>query len=289
MALIVTLVMTAILTAMTVEFVYGVYVSTGFLENWTSMSGLMQSARSGMSVAGYLLRKNVSGKAYTYPGRVTTPPVDPFMDGSSAVALTIEDLDGRFEINTLVYENGEPGEAAMDGFARMVDHLMPGEGRGRELADRVADWIDPDSLPRAADSEKGVRNGPLQGVDELLLVPGLDQTVYDKVSAYVTVRGSGLVNINAAETPVLMTLSDDMTEELAGRIVSWRALTPFEATSDLAKVAGFETLGISLIGAVSVKGTAFLVTSEAATPEGLTARIEAVMDSSGKVQYWKEH
>jgi hypothetical protein len=88
-----------------------------------------------------------------------------------------------------------------------------------------------------------------------------------------------------------MMLDDMMTDELAGRIESYRSLEPFQKTSDIVKVAGFEgSLGQSLIGRIAVKASNFRITS-VAEQNRMKRIIECVMEKSAggfKVRYWQE-
>jgi general secretion pathway protein K len=285
MALVITLMVMAIITAMVVEFAYGVYVNTGFLNNWQASQELRLSARSGTSLAAYFIEQETETKKYTYPGTVYLPPVDPFMDGSSTVSIQIEDEDSKFNLNTLVYQNGDLNEESYESFIRMLEYL----DIDTEAADRIVDWIDPDDIPLLSDSERGAKSSEMQSADELMLIPGVSGEVYDKLIDYVSAYGNELVNINGAQVPVLITLSEEMDEEMAKRITSYRGATPFKATSDISKVAGFETLGISLQGKISVKGTAFGILSKAESAEGISSIIKCVIDGSGNVKYWREY
>jgi general secretion pathway protein K len=284
MALVLTLAVMALVTALVVEFAYGVYVNTEFLKNWEASEELRLSARSGVGLAAYLIEKETGSRKYTYPGAVDLPPIDPFADGTSVVGVRVEDEDSKFNLNSLVYESGELNEDAHGAFKRVLEYL----DLDPSLADSVADWIDPDEVERAEGAEQRAKNGPMAGIEELNLVAGVSEDVYNRLAPYVTVHGSGLVNINGAGVPVLLSLSGEMTEEMAGRVVDYRDASPFTDTGELSKVAGFESLGISLIGKVSVKGTAFKVTSMAEAETGIKGVLECVLDSGGKVKRWRE-
>lgn len=283
MVLVVVLLMLALLTAIVVEFAYGVYVNTGLLYNWRQGQNLSMAADSGATVAAELIRQALKNSKYTYPGTVDVPPMDPF-DQGIFVGLRIEDEDSKFNLNSLVFQNGSLNEPKYEGLRRMLRQL----DLDPSLADAVVDYIDKDSIARGTDTEQGARDEYMESVDELLLVAGVDKAVYNTLASYVTVFGSGSVNINGASVPVLMSLSDELTEDMALRVEEARDESPFEQAADLQRVAGFESLGITLIGSVSVKGTAFQVTSEASDKDGLKRRIVCVLDASGGVKYWKE-
>jgi len=127
-------------------------------------------------------------------------------------------------------------------------------------------------------------------VDELLIIPGIDQTTFDKLQPYITIYGSGLININGAEIPVLVSLGEAISGEIAERIIHYREITPFENPGDILKVAGFETIGQALMGQITVKGTAFRVTTTA-TEGDIRRRIESLLEMTGSrptIKYWKE-
>ncbi len=69
-------------------------------------------------------------------------------------------------------------------FKRLLDALA----LDVKIADRVVDWIDRNSEARLSDSEAGAKNGPLDSVDELLLIHGISREDYDKLLPYVTVN-----------------------------------------------------------------------------------------------------
>jgi general secretion pathway protein K len=158
----------------------------------------------------------------------------------------------------------------------------------------VADWIDEDSEPRLPGSETGAKNSALISVDELLLIPGIDRKDYDKLLPYITVHGdrnAPQININGAEAPVLMSLSDSVTEELAKRIIAYRENTPFIEKSKIVYVSGLENTGISLTNKITVKGENFSIKSTAASG-GVKRIIETVIDTSSSpavIRYWKEY
>jgi general secretion pathway protein K len=293
MALVLTLMALVIITAMVVEFAYGVYVNTSFLRNWQTSERLSLVARSGTRLAGEFLHFASRQYSYTYPGAVDIPPGDPFAGeiGNTAgdnVALRIEDETSKFNLNALVYSNDGLNEDAYAILNRLLKNLSLDEG----IADYIVDWIDRNSIPRVSGSELSAGNRPLAGMEELLLIPGIDRGVYDKLLPYVTIYGARniiKININGAGVPLLMAMHEEMTEELAQRIVSRRELNPFGQTDQLQKVAGFDKgLGTALIGRITVKGEVFRIFSTAASADGIKRSIECVIDSMDKVYYWKE-
>jgi general secretion pathway protein K len=290
MALILTLLVITIITAMVVEFAYGVYINTNVLHNWQTAQRLSIAAKSSIRFGARLISENTSLLTYTYPGHIDISQKIPFEEIDGTVYLRIEDENSKFNLNSLVGQNGLLNTDSRAALLRMLSVLEI----NNEIADRIIDWIDPDSEPRLHDSEKSAKNGHLDSVDELLLIPGLDKETYDKLRPHITIYGSAygmfLININGAEAPVLMSLSDSITREMAERVIKYRKATPFEKIQDIYSVAGFDINTLSLADII-VKGTAFRIHSTAHSGN-IKRVVESVIDISGSsrtVRHWKEY
>jgi general secretion pathway protein K len=286
MALVLTLAVLVLITAMVVEFAHGVYIKTESLKNWKSSTRLSLMARSGVSIATKVLSDNLKGRTYTYPGFIELPPTDPFADDGRAdtVSVRIEDENSKFNLNTLLYENGTINEESYRGLRRLLAEIETDEA----IADRVADWLDRDIVPRVPGSEAEFKNARMESTDELLLIPGIGPETYEKMQPYVTAFGDGRININGAGVPVLVALDERMTAEMAERIIAKREDQPFSTEGKLTAVAGFEDLGISLMGRITVKGGEFSVSSVAASEDGIRRVVRCVLDSEGNKKYWNE-
>lgn len=292
MALVLVLAMLAIITAMVVEFAYGVFVNMSFLDNYKTSTRLTHVAYSGVTLASKFITDTISRLSYTYPSYAEVPEADPFTstiidNGVSSdavdevVAVRIEDETARFNVNTIVYPNGQINQPQFDAFKR----LLRGVGLDEGLADRMADWIDGDGISRTEGSEVSVKNAPFDSVDELLLLPGMEGETYDKLKPYITVYGSGIININGAELPVIMSLNAAIDGDTAQRIIDRRDINPFKTKGEVNNVAGFESL---LNLPITVKAGVFRVYSTARSGSGIRKIIECVLDSDGKVIYWRE-
>jgi len=290
MALVVTLLAVVLITALVVEFSYGVYTGTSNLYNWRDSQRLSLMARSGVHVSARFLSERFNPETYSYPGSFEFPAENPFDDFKGVLLIRIEDENAKFNVNAIVYPNGKTkNEAAYNALRRLLKIL----GLDERIADRLVDWIDLDSVSELTDSEREAKNLPLHSVDELLLIPGLTKNDYTTLFPYVTVYGTRdnlSININGAEKPVLRCLSDKITDELAQRVIDFRKNNPFQETSDLSKVAGFERdTGIPPGVVVAVKGENFSIKS-AASSGGVKRIIETVLNvDNAKIAYWKEY
>lgn len=288
MALVITLLVVAILTAVVVEFAYGVYISTNALHNWQTAQRLSLAAKSATLLGARFITESNSLYPYTYPGQMEILQKIPFDEIDGTILLRIEDENSKFNLNSLVPPNGilnaDPS-APYASFLRMLKAL----GLKADIADRIVDWIDPDTEPRLRDSENSAKNVYLDSIDELLLIPGIDRESYERLVPYVTIYGSvqgspAKININGAAIPVLMSLG--INAATAERIVRYREATPFAYEGEISKVEG----GQPLIGYISIRGTAFHVLATAQTGN-IKRIIESVIDISGGsrvVRYWKE-
>ncbi len=284
MALVLTLMIVALITAMVVEFAYGVYVNTNALHNWQTSQELSVAARSATKLAARLISER--GGEYQAGGVFEMSQQIPFGDLDTTITLRIEDENAKFNLNWLggTFNAGfNPDKDPYKMFLRLVKSL----GLKDDVAARISDWIDADSEPRSGDSENGAKNAPLASVDELLLIPGIDSETYARLAPYVTIYGDKMININSASVPVLMSLSDSITAGLAERIVKYRESVPFTTNTDLLKVAGFDQgVGTSQFGYISERGTAFHIVATAEA-NGVKRIVESVLEGA-VVKYWKE-
>ncbi len=107
-------------------------------------------------------------------------------------------------------------------------------GKADRLAKAVIDFRDQDDfvtgeqdnagsendLYRQAGFIHGPKNSDFEFIEELLLVEGMTKEIYDFVRNYITIYGSGEVNINTCTREALSTL--DLLSEIADKIVTVR-------------------------------------------------------------------
>ncbi|MBF0560135.1 MAG: type II secretion system minor pseudopilin GspK [Nitrospirae bacterium] len=290
MALVITLLVVALITAMVVEFSYGVYINTGALYNWQNSQKLSLAAKSATKLAAKLISDQTSLRSYTYPGILELSQKIPSEDLDGMIGIRIEDENSKFNLNTLggfsVVFGSDKDKDPYNSLVRLLKAL----DLKTDIADRISYWIDSSTDHRPPYGQVATKDGKLGSVDELLLIPGIDQGTYEKLRPYVTIYGNNSININGASIPVLMSLSSSITEDLATRIVSYRENTPFEKTSDILKVAGFDKIGQFPLGYITVKGSTFYVTATA-TSGGISRIVESVFELSGNIRYvrfWRE-
>jgi general secretion pathway protein K len=112
------------------------------------------------------------------------------------------DLQGRFNLNTLVQANGKRDENAYKVFTRLLELLQ----MERNLADFVVDMIDPDVQPEQLGGEDSLytsqqpphrtANLPLISTSELMQVPGFTRELYLKLAPHVTALPPSVRTVN---------------------------------------------------------------------------------------------
>ncbi|MDI6801257.1 MAG: type II secretion system minor pseudopilin GspK [Thermodesulfovibrionales bacterium] len=297
LALVITLAILVVITAMVVEFAHGVYTTTTSLHNWKESQRLSLIAESGLSLGANALSDIERLRSYTYPAKIELPihdmlPMQEVNRFKSRVIISAEDENSKFNVNSIVWPNGKLNERAYKSLKRLLRVLDLDE----TIADRLVDWIDKDSEPLLKDSEEGAKNAYLDSQDEMLLIHGVDKKSYEKLSPYITVYGINktddeMININTASLPVIISMHEDMTSDLAQRIVEHRDIKPFESPESILTVAGLNNaVGQSLMGRIAVKAANFRMIS-IAEDKGIKRIIECVMKIEGSsiiMQYWRE-
>jgi general secretion pathway protein K len=288
-ALVVSLLIVTLLIGLAVEFAYEVYVDSASLSNWHNAQKASLIAKSGQTLS-YNYIKDTAKLPYTYPGE-TDLPIEKDFGPDIVLTVKIEDENSKFNINNIIYSTGQTNEEALSALKKLLEYL----NINPDIALAVADWIDPDHEPRLSKSENSAKNSYLWSVDELRLIPGVDKKTYETISPYLTVYGSGIININTAKLAVIVSLHTQtmeqqglvMTETLAKKIIDYRQSTPFAFVSDVQNVSGMETIGLLLIGRIDVKSYNFRVISTATVSE-IKRVVESIMDPSMNVKYWRE-
>jgi len=176
-------------------------------------------------------------------GQTDTPqdswaqPVEP-MEVETGIMLEakLEDLSGRFNVNSLVNPNGTRNENAAKVFSRLLEL----SGLDARFTDLVVDWIDPDTQPGPDGGEDGLylaqtpahRAGNLTvtSLSELQQLPGFTREMYRKLAPHVTALppSARAINVCTADGHVLdalFALTQNDTQH-----VEYSRLTPEELT-----------------------------------------------------------
>jgi general secretion pathway protein K len=147
------------------------------------------------ALAAYGLREDLrAGAEYDYPGEAWAKPVGP-IEISPGVTLeaSLEDVQGRFNLNSLVGQNGVADPESVLIFQRLLQMV----GLEPKWAQLMADWIDTDSEPGfpdgAEDSFYTTQNPPYRtpnllvtSTTEMLALPGFGRDRYLAIAPFIT-------------------------------------------------------------------------------------------------------
>ena len=154
---------------------------------------------------------------------------------------SIEDLQGRFNINNLIAPDGEVDEAAFEQFERLIAAL----GLDPRLAGATADWLDADQQELIPDGAEDplysgftpayrTANRSIANVTELAAIDGMDPASFEILLPHVAaLPGRTPVNVNTASIPVLQSLGPNITLGDAEGLVSAREEGGFVDYSDI--------------------------------------------------------
>src|SRR6266536_3398842 len=116
----------------------------------------------------------------------------------------------------------------------VLQAVVPRSAPVDSLVDALLDWRDPDREPRPFGDEPGTaRNGPFADVWELAYVRGFTDSLVARLVPFLTTRGTGAINVNAAPPEVLATLPG-MTEETVRLLIMRRGEVPIPNADVLA-------------------------------------------------------
>jgi general secretion pathway protein K len=185
------------------------------------------------------------------------------------IAAAIEDMQGRFNINSLV-EEGKVSEIALSRFRRLLElhELDPA------IADAVLDWIDQDidlRFPAGAEDDAYLNatppyrtgNAPMASTSELRLVKGVTREAYEVLAPLLSALPTATpVNVNTASVPVLMALADGITESDAAALVDARGDAGYASVDDFVRQDALAGRKITAEG-LAVASDYFMVRAEA--------------------------
>ena len=219
-----------------------------------------------------------------------TLPVD-----GGAIHVSVEDAQGRFNLNNLVQSNGQPSAPDLQVFQRLLVTLK----LDPLLANALLDWIDADSNVTSPGGAEDVdylalktpyraANQPLTSVDELRLVRGFDAKTMQLLLPYVTVLPPGIrttINLNTA-SPVLLAALANLDLAWAERVAENRRNKPM---NNVGEFTALLPAGSQLPNALaSVKTDFFLITLETSIGRH-QRRTLALLRRAGTATEWIWH
>lgn len=188
-----------------------------------------------------------------------------FMD--SQYVVTIQAEDGKIDLNDMGSEVEELSKAAQGSLLQIFKSKIDSDDNFREkyqnenfeeLVNNIADWVDIDTKGRNSSAEnQGYEipddsnvqlppNRAFRTLDELRMVKGMNDEFFNLIKDQVTVFGTKGINPNEASKKVIMSLDENITEEMVTKVMERRSSVekggPFKDDDDF---YGFlESLGL---------------------------------------------
>ncbi|MBW1999504.1 MAG: type II secretion system minor pseudopilin GspK [Deltaproteobacteria bacterium] len=249
-ALILTILVISTIVALSLEFNSSIRSELQAAVNLRDGVSLRQIARSGFQFAMAVLYDDGKRTAYDSlyedwadPERLSGYLKGMFSEGS--VEVEIIDHSGRIQINNLIYHKGEKRGSYNPVQREILSRLLGSEEFGLEpdevdnIIDAIKDWLDPDrevtrfgaedSYYAGLDPPYSCKDGPLDSLEELLLVRGITRELFygtgerPGISEFLTVWGDGKININTAQPLVLKALSKHLDRDMVEAMVAYRS------------------------------------------------------------------
>jgi len=157
-----------------------------------------------------------------------------------AIYGDVDDLQGRFNVNNLIDNNGEVDQPVLEQFQRLLIAL----GLDARLAGVTADWIDADqdaSFPDGAEDSiyTGIvppyrtANQIISSTSELAALDGMDKATLDTLLPHIAALPPGTaINVNTATGAVLQSLDENLTSADVERLLAERGEAGFTDISN---------------------------------------------------------
>jgi general secretion pathway protein K len=173
--------------------------------------------------------------------------VDPWRDAPLVLVDTNRLGDERYHVS--IRDAGASlnlNRATEDELRRFFIALPIDAGRADEIAESVMDWRDSDNLHRVHGAEVDYylrmgsavlpANADFSRLEELQYVKGMTPEIFARARPFLTLMGTGQININAAPRPVLLALPG-MTDEAVAVLERMRGSSqPIESVEELTRL-----------------------------------------------------
>lgn len=234
-------------------------------------------------------QSNSRGAAYDGLEDIWYQQLPPTQVSGGSISATLTDLDGRFNLNSLLDVDGAINPLALERFRRLLVVLQ----LNPSIADQLLDWLDADTSPQPQGAEDNLyrnrqppgvaANQMLSHISELRILPAVDATNWQRINKYVRASSqrSG-ININTASAEVLLSLADGMTRQMINRVIRLRG-GGFDSLSGFLQLQVFENINIDPRG-LSIRSYNYRALAEIRM-DGEVSRFETLLQRSGSVYH----
>lgn len=241
-ALIIVILMLSIIVALTVQFNRASRSDIYDSANLSDGIRLRYVAKSGFNAAQALMlakKENFDTLTQDWAKTEELSSQSENYFNSGAFRVIIEDESGKISVNKLL-----TGSAVNPVVREMLVRLlsMPefrlDAERIQTIIDSLKDWIDTDNevtgsgaendYYRSLDKPYAAKNGPLDTVEELLMVKGMSRELYygtqeaPGLEKYLTIYGDGKININTCPKLMFRVLAAEITPDMVDEMDRYR-------------------------------------------------------------------
>lgn len=250
-----------------------------------------QYARGGEQLAIALLAADLrQGTASDHLAETWAQPLPLYPLDGGGLSLSIEDLSGRFNLNSVV----QGGQVDADAFARL-QRLLVLLQLDPQLAWQPVAWIAPALAPdalrlqaersyqRREPSYRAARRA-LTDVSELRLLAGFDEADYQRLLPHVTaLPANATLNLNTADPWVLASLADGLALADGRRLADARGHAGFASVDGLLAQPLLQRRQVARNG-LAVRSNWFQASSEVAIGERRLRLLSVLYRDAGTAQ-----
>ena len=304
-ALVITLMVTALLVALLVEFVNETYVGTSQSHNFVASQQAGVLAVSGAAMGRSLLEvelSNLPGIGHAGYSSLLDNWAQPiqWQDDTGSLTVTITEESGKLNLNSLAYSGADNSYP----FRLLARSLFLNLKLPPELCNTAVDWVNRVDLPPQPNGAKSpyyntlkppydVKGAPFDTFEELALVKGFTSDTVAKLKPYLTVYGqfanepSTKINVNTAPPELLVSIPG-VGADVVSRILEYRKTRPIMSLADIPSLGAPSP---ALLEMITFQGSVFRIHAEGKVGECVSV-VEAVvrlMDGSSQILYWREY
>ncbi|TMM51309.1 type II secretion system minor pseudopilin GspK [Sulfitobacter sabulilitoris] len=197
------------------------------------------------------LARDQSGGSVDHTGEDWARPVSDVALDRGAVSATIDDLQGRFNINWLAQPEDD---FAREGFDRLALHLGLAPGHVASITEFLRPGGAGGAGTQAAYARQSPALRPLGGpvlmLDQLQVVPGLRARDLARLRPFIAaLPGDSLLNVNTASPQVLQAMMPGLTAAAADRMLQIRRRDAFASVEGFARALG-AAAGVATVAAL---------------------------------------
>lgn len=211
------------------------------------------------------------------------------LDGGQ-LSLSIDDLSGRFNLNSVV-QSGQVDAEAVARLQRLLVLLQLDPQLAWQLVAWIAPALAPERVRQQAERDYQRRSPAyrparraLQDVSELRLLAGIDAPAYQRLLPHVTALPSNTtLNLNTADAWVLATLADGLGLADGQRLLAARSSSGFASVDALLMQPLLLHRPVARSG-LAVRSNWFIASSEVAIGERRLRLLSVLHRDAGSVQ-----